>query len=238
MNDTIRTVPAAALALVALAVVASCLAQPPRLCRIVAQDVLAQKMDAQGRRLFLVGFTMVPWDRTRHSNASPESARRDSIAHLDMSALVQDQNANHDANGNNNGDNRGGDDDGDDDSRDDDNDLEGGPLWVAAVWLDSAQRQAFQRSHAPGAILECAEPHQDLARSDPGAGPRIAAFCAAAVALAVVLGCGVIGCICKGKRCCRDSGAGSPALRSCCQGDDQSDADAIAAHRLVTSVFG
>ncbi|AVK75003.1 hypothetical protein pqer_cds_581 [Pandoravirus quercus] len=189
------------------AFLATAVAQTHAACRVVAHKTLAEKTDDQGCRLFLVALVV-----------ADISDDNDRTTPIDDNPFVPDE---------------------DEDDNDDRTHEWGATAWAMASWVDSTQRDAFRRAHRPGARVPCAyirgtardadgpSPPQ---RSEPGTGPRIAALCAAAAAVTLVLGCGILACAFKTPWCRRiwHCGRRHPA-------DWDDDAGA---HRLVDSVFG
>ncbi|AGO82787.1 hypothetical protein pdul_cds_645 [Pandoravirus dulcis] len=176
------------------------------LCRVVTHKTLAERTDDQGRQLYLAAVIVVNLDDDDDDDDGTASAGG-------AQGVIGD--------------------------REDDSD--GATAWATASWVDSAQRHALRRTHRPGTIVPCAgaraiargvnsPPPPPPRRSEPGAGPRIAALCAAAAAVGLVLGCGMLACALK-TECCRRVWR----RHSHAAWDDNDD---IAAHRLVDSVFG
>lgn len=196
---------------------AAAIAQVHGACQVVTHKTLAEKTDDRGRRLFLVAVVVAQVRDDGPDHTTP----------VHGSAPVSD-----DYNDNDN-------DNDDDDGNDNDHAHENGAAaWATASWVDAAQRDAIRRVHRPGTGVPCTDARgtaRDVdppaQRSEPGAGPRIAAFCAAAAAVALVLGCGVLACASKMPWCRRIWLCGRHRTAAW-DGDDAS------AHRLIDSVFG
>ncbi|AGO84612.1 hypothetical protein psal_cds_679 [Pandoravirus salinus] len=203
---------------------AAAIAQAHGLCRVVARETLAEKTDDQGRCLFLVALVVGevcnnvvgPYD----DDDSTTSIRVDPVGFRDDDDYDDDDDQN-------------------DHARDSD-----GTAWATAAWVDSAQRVAFYRAHRPGTRVPCAVARNTVRgvdddgpsppqRSDPGTGPRVAALCAAAAAVTLVLGCGIFACTLK-TACCRRIWRCGRHRHIAWEGDDGD----VVAHRLVDSVFG
>lgn len=171
------------------------------LCRAVTHKTLAERTDGQGRRLYLAAVVAVDLGDNNDVTTSGDNAQE----------VTGDMEVGSD----------------------------GAAAWATASWVDSLQRDALRRTHRPGAIVPCAGARAMVRgvnnsppprRSEPGAGPRIAALCAAAAAVGLVLGCGMLACALK-TECCRRAWR----RHSHAAWDDNDD---VAAHRLVDSVFG
>ncbi|WBR14514.1 hypothetical protein pkur_cds_339 [Pandoravirus kuranda] len=194
-------------------------AQPPRagMCRVVARRVVAEKTDDADRRSYLAAVAVVPISNDDGHGASFGLYNNGIGIDIDV------------------------------DDDDDDNEVQRPTAHVSASWVDATELGALWHRWRPGTEVPCTHGKGAISilatpdtprteRSDAGEGPRIAALCAAAAALALVLGCGIVACACKTTWCiqhCRPRRA-AHTHGSLWGGDD----DARHGHRLVDSVFG
>ncbi|AJF97717.1 hypothetical protein TW95_gp0983 [Pandoravirus inopinatum] len=192
------------------AFLATAVAQAHGSCRVVAHKTLAEKTDDQGRRLFLMALVV-----------ADISDDNDRATPIHGNPFVHDENEDNDD---------------DDDDRTREWDV---TAWATASWVDSIQRDVFRRAHRPGTRVPCtyirgtageADDPSPPRRSEPGSGPRIAALCAAAAAVTLVLGCGILACAFKTPWCRR--------IWHCGRHHAADWDDDASAHRLVDSVFG